>query len=116
MASDVVALVELGSNAVRLLVARLGPGMGFEVLEEERVQTRLGSGRHGALPTEGIARTVASAVDEPIEVEIRGAPKPGALPSRYVPSTERARVELGLEETVGFDEAVRRTLRWHRGS
>jgi exopolyphosphatase/guanosine-5'-triphosphate,3'-diphosphate pyrophosphatase len=60
MASDVVALVELGSNAVRLLVARLGPGLGFEVIEEERVQTRLGSGRRGALPAGAIARTVTA--------------------------------------------------------
>jgi exopolyphosphatase/guanosine-5'-triphosphate,3'-diphosphate pyrophosphatase len=60
VAADVVALVELGSNAVRLLVARLGPGIGFEVLEEERVQTRLGSGRPGTLPAESITRTVAA--------------------------------------------------------
>jgi len=60
VAGDVVALVELGSNAVRLLVARLGPGIGFEVLEEKRVQTRLGSGRYGVLRADSIARTVAA--------------------------------------------------------
>ena len=58
MAGDLVALVELGSNAVRLLVARLGPGVGFEVLEEKRVQTRLGSGRLGVLRADSIERTV----------------------------------------------------------
>jgi exopolyphosphatase/guanosine-5'-triphosphate,3'-diphosphate pyrophosphatase len=60
VAGDVVALVELGSNAVRLLVARLGPGIGFEVLEEKRVQTRLGSGRPGVLRADSIDRTVAA--------------------------------------------------------
>jgi exopolyphosphatase / guanosine-5'-triphosphate,3'-diphosphate pyrophosphatase len=60
VAGDIVALVELGSNAVRLLVARMGPGVGFEVLEEKRVQTRLGSGRPGVLRTDSIARTVAA--------------------------------------------------------
>jgi exopolyphosphatase / guanosine-5'-triphosphate,3'-diphosphate pyrophosphatase len=60
VAGDVVALVELGSNAVRLLVARLGPGIGFEVLEEKRVQTRLGSGRPGVLRADSIERTVAA--------------------------------------------------------
>ena len=60
MAGDLVALVELGSNAVRLLVARLGPGVGFEVLEEKRVQTRLGSGRPGTLRADSITRTVAA--------------------------------------------------------
>src|SRR5262245_19721092 len=58
VAGDLVALVELGSNAVRLLVARLGPGVGFEVLEEKRVQTRLGSGRPGILRADSIERTV----------------------------------------------------------
>lgn len=60
MANDIVALVELGSNAVRLLLARLGPGIGFEVLEEKRVQTRLGSGTPGVLKTDSIARTLAA--------------------------------------------------------
>ncbi|HET7696955.1 MAG TPA: NAD-dependent epimerase/dehydratase family protein [Vicinamibacterales bacterium] len=33
---------------------------------------------------------------------------------RYVPSTERARTELGVTMTVDFDEALRRTVAWHR--
>lgn len=53
-----VALVELGSNAVRLVLARIAPGVDFEVLEEERVQTRLGSGRPGTLPLEAIESTL----------------------------------------------------------
>lgn len=38
----------------------------------------------------------------------------GAQPSRYVPSTVRARAELGLAQTVALPEAIRRTLAWHR--
>ena len=51
MAGDLVALVELGSNAVRLLVARVGPGVGVGVLEEKQVQTQLGASQPGALAT-----------------------------------------------------------------
>lgn len=42
------------------------------------------------------------------------APDPGAPASRYVPSTARARDELGLRAQIGFDEALARTARWHR--
>jgi dTDP-glucose 4,6-dehydratase len=35
---------------------------------------------------------------------------------RYVPSTRRAREELGLAARVPFDEALARTVAWHRGS
>ncbi len=47
-------------------------------------------------------------------VERRQAPVEGAAPERYVPSTARARAELGLEELVSLDEAIARTVRHHR--
>jgi nucleoside-diphosphate-sugar epimerase len=40
-------------------------------------------------------------------------PDPKESPSRYVPSTRRAREELWLEEWVGLEEAIRRTWAWH---
>lgn len=48
-----------------------------------------------------------------VAVERRRTPEPGAAPARYVPSTARARGELGLSEHVGLDEAIARTARWH---
>jgi dTDP-glucose 4,6-dehydratase len=48
-------------------------------------------------------------------VQIAKAPEPGRLPERYVPATARAREELGLETWIGLDEAIERTVRWHRG-
>lgn len=50
-----------------------------------------------------------------VAVEVRGAPEPDAPRNRYVPSVARARRELGLDVTVGLDEAIARTARWHRG-
>lgn len=49
-----------------------------------------------------------------VAVEIAKAPTPGAVPSRYVPSIDRARKELGLELKVPLDEAIRRTIAFHR--
>jgi dTDP-glucose 4,6-dehydratase len=38
---------------------------------------------------------------------------PGAVPERYVPSVERVEMLLGLRETVGLEDAIRRTAEWH---
>jgi nucleoside-diphosphate-sugar epimerase len=47
------------------------------------------------------------------EWSVSQAPTPGAPPARYVPSTARARSELGLKNTITLDEALARTVRWH---
>ncbi|MEZ4407335.1 MAG: NAD-dependent epimerase/dehydratase family protein [Polyangiales bacterium] len=41
-----------------------------------------------------------------VPVEVRGAPEPDAPRNRYVPSVARAWSELGLDVTVGLDEAI----------
>jgi nucleoside-diphosphate-sugar epimerase len=43
-------------------------------------------------------------------------PTAGAQPARYVPSTNRARTELGLRCQFGLDDALSRTVRWLRES
>ena len=45
--------------------------------------------------------------------EAYGEPDPGWNPGRYVPSTEKIRKELGLQPTVGLDEAICRTALWN---
>src|SRR4029453_4008793 len=49
--AEVVALLDLGSNASRFLLARVVEGQGFHVIRRERVQTRLGDGPPGRLRT-----------------------------------------------------------------
>ncbi len=44
---------------------------------------------------------------------VLGKPDPGWNPGRYVPSTAKIRAELGVKETVGLDEAIRRTAAWN---
>jgi exopolyphosphatase/guanosine-5'-triphosphate,3'-diphosphate pyrophosphatase len=58
---ETVALLDLGSNAVRLVLARLDPDDGVRVLVEERVPTRLGAIGGGLLPRVAIERTVRAA-------------------------------------------------------
>ena len=54
---ELVAVVDLGSTAVRFLLARIKPDSEAEVLVEERVPTRLGSGAPGILPREAMDET-----------------------------------------------------------
>jgi exopolyphosphatase/guanosine-5'-triphosphate,3'-diphosphate pyrophosphatase len=58
MASELVAVVDLGSTAARFTLARIKPGRGFKVVLRDRVETRLGDGPPDSLPREGVRDTV----------------------------------------------------------
>ena len=60
-ATEVVAVVDLGSTAVRFLLARIVPGVGYRVLAEKRVSTRLGGGAPGTLSRRAIDGTLRAA-------------------------------------------------------
>ena len=68
-------------------------------------------GSDQGLPLGDLARMVGSLSGSP--VQILDAPEVCPAP-RYVPSTERARIELGLLLKVGLEEALVRTLKWHK--
>lgn len=59
---------------------------------------------------------LACSIAQPRCLEIVQAKQaaPGPPPTRYVPSIERARQELGLRVRVPLAEAISRTLRWHQ--
>lgn len=65
-------------------------------------------------PIREFAERVGRCFTPEIRVEVARAAVAGAAPARYVPSTRRAQEELGLRETVGFEDAVQRTLKWIR--
>ena len=48
-----------------------------------------------------------------LAIQIDGTPNPAAPMNSYVPSTARARTELGLRQTIPLAEALRRTAAWH---
>ena len=59
------------------------------------------------------AHAVAAGFDDRPEVTVVGRVDPTDDRSRYVPCTRRARTELGVAESVGVDEAIRRTILWY---
>ena len=71
-------------------------------------------GSEHALTIAEVASTVAGAFQPSPEVCIAKEAAPGKPAERYIPFAERARIELGLKEHIGLQEAVERTVRWHR--
>jgi dTDP-glucose 4,6-dehydratase len=59
-----------------------------------------------------LAAAVARTLGPHTEVQVASKPVPDALPSRYVPSTGRARHELELAQHVPIEESIRRTAAW----
>ena len=70
-------------------------------------------GAEQAISVRQVADLVAAISVLKNRVEVHGTPESGP-PSRYVPSTKRAQLELGLGETVSLEEGVSRTLNWYR--
>ena len=61
-----------------------------------------------------LADVVAETLAPGTEVRVAKEAVAGAAPARYVPSVKRAEEMLGLRETVGLAEQIRRTAEWHR--
>jgi nucleoside-diphosphate-sugar epimerase len=72
-------------------------------------------GSDRAVSISEVAHTVAEVLPPGVAVTRAREPRPGIPPERYVPDTSRARSELGLEDWIGLEEGVRRTLAWTRG-
>jgi dTDP-glucose 4,6-dehydratase len=60
------------------------------------------------------AHLVAQTLKNPNNVEIASKPIPNQEPLRYVPSVERANLELNLKVTIPLDLAIKKTANWHR--
>jgi dTDP-glucose 4,6-dehydratase len=79
------------------ILLRGHPGRAYNVGSEE------------AISIAGLAARATSALDSKSAIWVARQPQPGIPAQRYVPSTARARAELGLEQTVSLEEGIRRT-------
>jgi nucleoside-diphosphate-sugar epimerase len=61
-----------------------------------------------------LAKTVAATLDPHTAISVAQQPLAGVPSARYVPSVNRAHESLSLSETVGLEEAIRRTAKWHK--
>jgi len=73
-------------------------------------------GSEDAIALGDLANRVAQFAKETVPVLIAKTPDPGQLPSRYVPSTQRAQRELSLQQWVSLDDGIQRTLGWNMKS
>ena len=84
------------------ILARGSPGAAYNVGSEEGI----------AVGT--LARRIATMENGVLPVRLAKAAVAHALPERYVPSTRKARMELGLEPTISLEDALSRTMAWAR--
>src|SRR5580692_1436 len=60
-----------------------------------------------------LAHTVGATLNPETEIRVARQVVPGVAPLRYVPCVDRAAQLLGLRETIGLEEGIRRTAKWH---
>ena len=110
-----IAIIDVGSNSVRLLVARALSPLAFEVVDEERVDARLGEGQElGAITPEAMARGIRALR---IMAQVARSHGPASITavgtealrraSNSGESMDRAREQTGLHVRIlsGYEEA-----------
>jgi exopolyphosphatase / guanosine-5'-triphosphate,3'-diphosphate pyrophosphatase len=112
--SERLAVLDVGSTAVRFVLARVTPGVEFRVLRQQRVQTRLAGNRQGRLPRAAVRQTLQAVRDFLAEVRTGSGPRVLAVATaavRDAPNADRLllplRREAGVEVKVlsGAEEA-----------
>jgi nucleoside-diphosphate-sugar epimerase len=61
-----------------------------------------------------LAEKIAGESDPPLNVHVSGKSLSGVAPDRYLPDTTRAQTELGLNQFINLESAIRKTLDWHK--
>lgn len=84
------------------------------LLVRGRASTPYNVGSDHAVTLGDLAATILHGSGNPGPIEI-GLPQMNRGATRYVPSIERARSELGLTPRISLDSALERTIEWARG-
>ena len=83
----------------------------FRLLEKGEAGRAYNVGSDVAVSIHELAQLVKRVLNSNSEIVVRERATPGRLPSRYVPSIERAGRELGLTVEVPLEEAICRSVR-----
>ena len=81
----------------------------FAILERGETGRPYNVGSDRSVSIRELAETVRRVLVGDGEIVVKGVPAPGARPSVYVPSIDRARRELGLSVKVPLEQAIRCT-------
>jgi nucleoside-diphosphate-sugar epimerase len=109
-------VVEGDGTQVRsyLYAADMAAWLWAMLLDERAAGRTYNVGAEHALSVAEAARLVSAVALAKREVEIRGGDGSSGGGDWYVPSTTRARGELGVMEWTRLEDAVRRTVDWYR--
>jgi dTDP-glucose 4,6-dehydratase len=88
----------------------------WTILFQGRPREAYNIGSEEAISIAELAKLISNGhwVKRKLEVQIAKQPVSGVPVARYVPSTRKAQVELGLKQKYFLAEAIDRTLSWHR--
>jgi dTDP-glucose 4,6-dehydratase len=86
----------------------------FTILLHGRHARPYNVGSEHAISILELARLVRACAGTTNDIIIAQEPKRATLPSRYVPSAQRAQEELGVSQTVDLQDAICQTLTYHR--
>jgi dTDP-glucose 4,6-dehydratase len=71
-------------------------------------------GSSDAISILDLAHRVRECAGTKNEIIVHGKKQEGAIPARYVPCIDRAKMELALCQRTSLSDAIQRTIGWHR--
>jgi len=88
----------------------------WTILFQGQTRQAYNVGSDASLSLADVARKVASASGPSVDVQILKVAAPGGPVERYAPDITKARTDLDVSIHVAIEDAIERTLAWHRSS